>query len=122
MAKKKVDEYKEEMTQPDLEKLPVCGHVNRHSVGVDGQLDNIKCYLPTGHAGPHRGKHMQRFSHHVVEKKHIVAEPYEDKEVESEWLDGAGVPVDPTVSSGEIKPKSLAEQEFGDYAKSVLGG
>jgi len=99
----------------------LCGHVNRHSAGVDGLPDNMECFLLKGHEGLHRGKHMTRFVTHKVEKKKIVAELETLRETESEWSDGASIPVS-AIPVVEIKPKTLAEQEFGDFAKTVLAG
>lgn len=34
-----------------IEKL--CGHVNKHYINTDGQLEDAACTLPKGHAGDH---------------------------------------------------------------------
>lgn len=113
MAKKNVNQEADEL----------CGHINRHSLGVDGLPDNMSCILPKGHPGAHRGRHLVRRTVHQVEKKHIVGEKVtSEKEEESEWLDGAGIPVDEAPAVVEIKPKTLAEQEFGVNAKTVMSG
>jgi hypothetical protein len=37
----------------------ICGHVNRHSFGVDGKPDNLQCTLPKGHDGLHSAQHYE---------------------------------------------------------------
>ena len=101
---------------------PRCGHINRQSIGVDGQPDNCSCFLEKGHKGPHKGKHIMRTHVHKVEEKRIVGEVSTDIETEAEWLDGASVPFGETPPVKEIPPKSLAEQEFGINAASVMKG
>lgn len=103
------------------EELPdnACGHVNKHSFGIDGKPDNMKCHLPKGHDGPHKGAHVRRVYDRKYVQKRLVDKTYKDVEEESEWLDGAGEY--PTTFPAEIKPPSLAEQEFGVEAKIILG-
>jgi len=108
---------------PDPE-IILCGHINRHSLGVDGEPDGMTCFLPKGHelneeTKLHRGRHMTRYVRHIKEGKRIVGETYEDRETESEWSDGASIPIGPVA---EIKPKTLAEQEFGINAEIVMKG
>jgi hypothetical protein len=122
MATKKKDSYGEEVEAANLEP-ELCGHVNRHSMGVDGLPDNMTCFRPKGHDGLHRGKHLVRFTVHQKDGKRIIGEVVRQELVqESEWSDGAGIPFEDTPPVVEIKPKSLAEQEFGEFAKTVLGG
>ena len=43
-----------------------CGHINKHSYGTDGKLDNLACDLPAGHTGNHSGQHLERAKHQIA--------------------------------------------------------
>jgi hypothetical protein len=110
------------MSMKGNEMSKLCGHVNKHSLGLDSLPDNMTCFLPPGHEGPHRGKHKTRFVTYKFKDRKVVEKNEEIRDAESEWLDEANVPVDFDKPVREIKPKSLAEQEFGEHAKEILGG
>ena len=40
--------------------MPKCGHINKHSHGVKGKPDNLKCTLEKGHSGDHSADHFER--------------------------------------------------------------
>lgn len=125
MARKSKDAYDEEMAVPDLEpkvKADICNHINRQSIGTDGKPDNCSCFLPKGHSGPHKGKHLQQLHTHIIKDRRIVGEGQEKIETVAEWWDGAGIPFNETPVPAEIPPKSLAELDFGINAANVMKG
>ncbi len=61
-------------------KKEVCGHINKHSFGVDGKPDNPVCFLKPGHDGLHRGKHFRRTFRYEKSGKQFLAVPVEDVE------------------------------------------
>ena len=71
----------------------LCGHINRHSYGPDGKLDNLKCTLPKGHPGNHRALHEEYRSYNAM----VETTPKPDNW--REWTDDAGIPAD------QIKPR-----------------
>lgn len=74
------------------EAVELCGHINRHSNGVDGKPDNLACEKPLGHSGNHGAMHEELRSFGEgggTEPKGFTWR---------EWLDIAGTPVD------QIKP------------------
>ena len=110
------------MAEPKVEKEKVCGHINRHSYGVDGKLDNLACVLPTGHRGDHSAPHVEESITHMREKTgRITGEIRDKKTVTAFWGDMAGTPVDQIPVPKEIKPPSMAELEFGAEGAKSLG-
>lgn len=88
----------------------VCGHVNEHSLGIDGKPDKPKCDLPSGHNGSHSGVHKQNIPYEEAEfingiERVIKRVRVED--VRSEWGDMAGIPADKIPTPPEIKPPSM---------------
>ena len=65
----------------------VCGHINRHSYGINGELDNISCTLPAGHSGDHGAPHLER---DYGEGGAVTWEG----ERWADWTDMAGTPAD----------------------------
>lgn len=118
MAKKLVET--EEV--PAVAGQPKCGHVNQHA-GLDGKGKPIVCTLEKGHIGLHRGAFVKK----MVTRKYsdssphrLVSKSVEYKEAETEWSDAAGII--PTSYPDEIKPPSMAEQEFGpEIGKQIVG-
>lgn len=98
----------------------ICGHVNRHSFGVDGKPDNPTCFLEAGHTPPHKGKHLRRNYRYDRVGKKFVSVFVGDVEEIAEWHDGAGEV--PTSFPPEIPAKTLAEEDFGENAKAILAG
>lgn len=94
-----------------MAKAEKCGHINRHSVGVDGKPDNLECTLPAGHSGPHSAPHHEvakQMSASLAGNSADQFEPvvdqlgnvlYEGNPVRY-WTDAAGVP------ANEIVPAS----------------
>lgn len=94
-----------------MAKAEKCGHINRHSIGVDGKPDNLECTLPAGHSGPHSAPHHEiakQMSASLAGGSADEFEPvrdeygnvlYEGTPVRS-WGDAAGIP------PGEIVPGS----------------
>lgn len=91
-----------------------CGHVNRHSVDVNGQFDDLKCVLEKGHEGLHEAPHFERatqlsngltseqadeFTVTVDEK----GKTWYEGTITRQWSDAAGVP------AKDIKPRSPGE-------------
>jgi len=84
--------------QEDDEEKPLCGHINRHSKGANGELDNLACEKPVGHGGPHGAFHVEfRF---YGEGLPVETTPKPNNW--REWLDVAGTP------ASEIKPDPLS--------------
>ena len=107
-----------------------CGHVNRHSFGMDGKPDNLACTLEKGHTGDHCAVHderatsisgaltpeeMNNYKDAIIDgKKYYVAS------VNRFWKDIAGTP------ANEIKPGSPGEElvqykdpEIASQAKEI---
>lgn len=85
----------------------VCGHVNRHSVGLDKKLDNMSCDLRPGHHGDHEGWHTEYQRHdetRIVKGEEETFAVYEAVDIRRQWSDAAGIPV------AEIPPPPPPEQ------------
>lgn len=92
----------------------LCGHINRHSYGADGKLDNLSCTRAKGHDGDHGAMHYE--VHHAppyrdeFNSRIVKSEVMAEGEQWTAWLDIAGTPV------GEIKPDltsiDLSSQPF----------
>lgn len=91
------EEVKQEAETPVVVTSKLCGHVNMHSLGVDGKLDFPTCTLDNGHSGDHYGKHrMQveggreydRIYGKLIDIKYTVVEG------DVWWNDAAGIPVE----------------------------
>lgn len=84
-----------EETEKKKKEKELCQSVDRHSIGVDGKPDNVKCILPEGHAGDHKGVHQKRVEkrkiYDQVYGKHIDTE-YEVIETDVYWNNAAEVP------------------------------
>jgi hypothetical protein len=81
-----------------------CGHINRHSIGIDNKPDNPACDLPKGHAGDHHGVHkmkVERERFYERETGRLLKIEYDEAEAETHWSDMAGTPVK------DIKPGPL---------------
>lgn len=88
-----------------------CKHVNRHSYGIDGKLDNLECVLEEGHDGLHEAPHYEvatQLSGTLDEEDtstfNVVTDKngnvYYEGTVTRRWSDAAGVP------AKDIKPES----------------
>jgi hypothetical protein len=92
-----------------------CGHVNKHSLGVDRKPDNLACTLEKGHEGNHSALHFESstqlspmLSEAEQNKYNIIdgddGKTYYEGYIERHWTDDAGIP------ASEIKPRSPGEQ------------
>ena len=91
----------------------ICGHVNRHSYGVDRELDNITCDLPKGHDGDHSAMHdeLQKTENvKIVDGTEVVSVTYETIQQRRGWTDMAGTPVS-QITPGTVEQPSLEEVE-----------
>lgn len=98
-------------TEEELVELyGVCGHINRHSFGVDGEPDNLACERPKAHLGNHGADQLQRSrnlgealspsmtaSFKPVLHKETGERLYYEGKIWSEWGDLAGTPADEIV-------------------------
>ena len=53
-----------------------CDHVNKHSYGIDGNPDNLKCTLGKGHRGDHVALHLERGTQFSTELQETSAFVY----------------------------------------------
>jgi hypothetical protein len=94
-----------------MPKAEKCGHINRHSIGVDGKPDNLECTLDSGHPGAHSAPHHEiakQLSGTLEDEDRDVFETKYDEQGElyyeghplRSWTDAAGIP------AKEIKPVS----------------
>jgi hypothetical protein len=116
---------------PKIEPEPkLCGHINRHSHGIDNKPDNLSCTMPLGHTGDHGALHKEASYSSVTVKdtdrskprptgKHNIIE----YEVFAYWNDMAGTPVDQIKPPPEIVSTTpLADEDFGvGMARRVIG-
>lgn len=83
----------------------LCGHINRHSYGVNGKLDNLSCEKEKGHEGNHGAWHFERHYGPALQDdiNPRIYHPQLSWEGDrwTEWNDDAGTPVE------LIKPKPL---------------
>lgn len=92
----------------------VCGHVNRHSVGLDKKLDYMLCDKPPGHSGDHEGDHLEWEKHEetsIVHGEEEIRVFYAEVVLRRQWNDAAGVEVKnipPPVAAPQL---SLADLE-----------
>jgi hypothetical protein len=104
--KKKTEEQPAEQkpeikaTEASAEEQPrkaggLCGHVNMHSFGPDGTLDQPVCDLPKEHQGDHHGKHQQKVERerfYERETGKLLKIEYDIEEKEIWWNNAAGTP------------------------------
>lgn len=99
--------------EKELEKtIDLCGHINRHSYGVDGKPDELSCDLPLGHEGNHGAWHYEEGTQlssmltddesQKFEVKYMDddGKPLYAGTIRREWNDMAGIP------ANEIKPNT----------------
>jgi len=111
-----------------------CGHINRHSIGLDRKLDNLECDLPQGHEGNHQGNHKEYQKTEdvkIVNGEETITIRYKEVEVRRGWTDMAGTPVSeipvpdpvkqPTLQDLEDRMKVLEEGGKLDKRKTLLG-
>lgn len=96
--------------------MAICGHINRHSYGADGKLDNLKCTLEKGHDGLHQAEHYEvatqlsasyeggEFRSTIVDGKEVY-----EATVVRQWSDAAGIP------AKEISPGNPGVQIIQAY-------
>jgi len=89
-------EIVEEVQVPEVE---LCGHINRHSLGLDGKPDNLACTLPKGHTGNHSAEHYEvatQVSGMLEDVQSMEFNQLPDGKMEittlREWGDMAGIP------------------------------
>jgi hypothetical protein len=112
---------KKEVIKEVVQEVELCGHINRHSYGIDGQLDNLACDLPKGHAGDHSAMHKEvNVSHMRDVNRKVTGEIRNEYKVRAYWGDAAGIPVGQLPPTPEIQPPTMLELEFGkDVAKQI---
>lgn len=88
-----------------------CGHINRHSIGLDRKPDNVACDKPKGHNGDHEGEHEEyiKFYETTIEngveitRVKLVAEKRR-----VQWGDMAGIPFDKIPRPAPLPPPTLS--------------
>ena len=81
--------------------LGKCGHINRHSLGLDNKADNLACTRDRGHDGLHGADHLELVESTAANAEAIGRKRYERKKVFREWSDQAGTPV------SQIQPQAI---------------
>jgi len=83
---------------PVAEAADVCGHINRHSKGIDGKLNYLSCDLEPEHEGFHSAIHYTRRLGMSYRDEDNQRKVIRDIEFEGEervtWTDMAGTPVE----------------------------
>lgn len=67
-----------------------CGHINKHSKDIQGNLDNLVCEKDKGHDGNHGAKHLQ----HVKAQNGVLLigkNRFSEDKVWVEWGADAGI-------------------------------
>lgn len=110
----------------EVEKVKVCGHVNKHYHNIKGVLEDLPCSLSSGHEGDHFSKHLAlrqvednfETAERVAngEKTYVIAgKTYMAIEVDGIWSREAGVPAKDIKPDPEqlrqLKLKRRAEEE-----------
>ena len=95
-----------------------CGHLTRHSHGIDGKHDNLACTREPGHDGNHGAEHLELVESPVGTIE-IGRKKYVKKNIYREWSDVAGTPVS-QIPLQPI-PRTASEQQKMDLAKMVFG-
>lgn len=97
--------------------MAACGHINKHSKNMAGELDNLACEKDAGHDGNHGAHHLQRLP---ADGGKILLVGGKEEKVWTEWNDAAG-----TLAS-EIKPQIIAktddERAREGFLKNLVGG
>jgi hypothetical protein len=107
-------EVVEPPSAPPAPEIELCGHVNRHSLGLDKKQDGLACDLRKGHHGDHEGWHIEYEKHEVTkivkgeEETNIVYEPVQ---VRRQWGDAAGVPVSEIPAPPPVSQPTMASLE-----------
>ena len=112
MATKKKAVTKAKPQEEKVKKPALCGHVNRHSLGVNNKLDNLKCDLKNGHSGDHSGVHteLQRAEDtQIINGEEVIKVTYEKVDVRRGWTAMAGTPVSEMPVPPEPKPATLMD-------------
>lgn len=73
----------------------MCDHINKQFVNIEGQLEDLTCDLPDGHAGDHHAKHKAlRLIEGIKDPRRETAlkdgREYYIVEEEGFWTDAAG--------------------------------
>ena len=120
-AKKKIDEVKEQyFTAAETTDEGICGHINKHHIGLSGRLEALTCELPDGHEGDHEADYeCLRVTDGSIEQEDLPHKTVGGKEYvvtteRAEWSDGAEIPareIKPDlVQLAEIKQKRIVSQ------------
>lgn len=101
-----------------------CGHVNKHSRGVDGKPDNLECHLEAGHSGPHEAYHFESTTQlspmlteeeqnkfEIVEKDD--GKTYYEGKLLRHWTDMAGTPTNEIIPGSPGVQLENADHLFG---------
>jgi hypothetical protein len=112
--------------------LAACGHVNRHSIGLDKKPDNVACDLPKGHGGDHEGEHeeyVKEYDTRIENGIEITRTILVAVKRRVQWGDMAGIPFSqiprplppapPTVANLEKRLRSLEALQGQDPDKFI---
>jgi len=89
--------------------MSACGHINKHSMDLRGQPDNLSCEKDMGHDGNHGAMHLQHANGVLGESK-----------VWCEWVDAAGTLASEIVP--EPLPISEKDREHAAFVRNFVGG
>ncbi len=90
----------------------LCGHVNRHRFGTDGNLQELTCDLKPEHAGDHHAKCMVNVPDYTTNEKGIVTSvKYHQEERDGYWTDAAGTPVK-DIKVGEVPAMNMNQKDM----------
>jgi hypothetical protein len=113
-TKKKEETKTPTEKKEETKKKELCGHINRHSTGTDGKLDNVKCDLEKGHSGNHSGVHKElekTVDTKVINGEEVTTTRYDEVDTRRGWNDMAGTPVSEIPVPPEPKQPTMLELE-----------
>lgn len=120
MANKKPEDMPEALAEaePETPKAApkagpiLCGHVNKHNYNADGELEDLACTLPLGHAGDHSAEYVKNVGEpQHDEKGRVVKVVYHQEKAVAYWGDAAGKPAD-EIGEGEVAQMSLMQKDL----------
>lgn len=98
------DQIEELHQEPKPITPQLCGHVNRHHFGPDGQPLELVCDLEPHKTGDHHARYQKNIADPVMDEKgRVIKVNYHLEEADAWWGDAAGKPVADILEGDQVQ-------------------